>query len=134
MPAGVDLTADVREPVTLYRAGKPLGYDMCKADKVYQYNTDKPAEFVSSPAISLACEDCGRKGATLLRATVDSGETVSRVVFYVNSRKAGEARIAPYSAVVTLPIGDIVAYARVFTKSGQHTTSAPLTLSNFQRK
>lgn len=132
-PAGIDLTRDLQEAIALYRAGKPLGYDMCKAGKNYQYKNDKKAEFVPSPSLSLSRTASGRNDRILLSATVKPGDDVRRVEFYVNSLKVGQAHASPYAVVVTLPVGNAVAFARVFTKSCRHVTSAPLIISDSRR-
>ena len=125
-PPGLDLARDVKDAVTRYRDGKPLGYDMFKAANIYQYENDKQAEFISSPSITLTRQDAGPDGKVLLSVEMEPAVDISHVEFYVNSFKISEVSSGPYSTSVILPGGDAVAFARAFTKDGRHMTSAPL--------
>jgi len=130
-PPGLDLARDVEDAVTLYRDGKPLGYDMFKAANIYQYKNDKQAEFISSPSITLTRQDAGPDGKVLLSGKkMEPAADISHVDLYLNSLKVSEVPSAPYCASVILPGGDAVAFARAFTQDGRHMTSAPLVVTS----
>jgi hypothetical protein len=126
-PKGTDPIGDIREGIALYRAGRPLGYDMYKPEAGFQYQNDKPATFVSSPVVTMRVERAAAGASRYtLEASVAQDQRIAGVEFYVNSRKVSRVERPPYRVTIDLPKSASTVFARVFTVDGTHTTSAPV--------
>ncbi|MBD2770105.1 T9SS type A sorting domain-containing protein [Hymenobacter sp. BT664] len=123
-PVGVNVAADVSEAVAKFRNAEPLGFDM--------YSLGEQAQFITSPRITMTSPAndmvINAAGPITLSTTIDPSNSVSRVVFYANSLRIGEATSPPYSITRNFLRADYTLFARQFNTNGTHTTSAPVNI------
>ncbi len=123
-PAGVNVSDDVKDAVSKFRNAQPLGFDM--------YSTGGQAQFITSPTVTITSPIndffINNAGNITINASVIPVAGVSKVVFYANSLKIGEATSAPYIITKSFLKADYTLFARQFNTNGTHTTSAPVNL------
>lgn len=127
-PPQVDVYKDIKDAVDKFRNGEPLGYEMYKPDSIFKWQNEKQAKFITSPKIELTISPNKLPGNITITAIIKENVSISKVEFYANSLKIGEAVKAPHSIQKQFLKSDYLLFVRVFKTDGTHFTSAPIVL------
>lgn len=124
VPAG--LGEDLRATKVKFANAEALGFDMVKLNNYWDV---AQAEVVSTPVVSITVPQNNALLGNSFTVTAQITQPVSKVVFYLNSRKVGEDTSFPYTyAASNLISGKYTIFAMAFTADQKHTSSNPVNI------
>jgi hypothetical protein len=136
LPEGVDVFSDINTAIAKFKNGLSLGYDMVKPVNEFEFNGEKPSQFIDNTMdIKLKYSYKTKKhNEVSITSNLLSDTNILKVEYYLNSIKIGSVVKAPYSIESVATLDSALVFARIFLNDGKHITSAPLIITNLKKK
>ena len=124
LPAGI--SDKIVEAKTKIAQAEPLGYNMVKVNNYWDV---AQAIFMYNPTVTITSPGNNEIKSSDFRIEANVNEKISKVEFYINSRKVAEDNIAPYTFdAKKLASGSYTLFVMAYTADKNHISSNPVTI------